>query len=96
MSRIHLHCCVTCRSKYEQLSKVKTDATKGLKGGIDTRRMFDNVMKKYDRDESSFVRIPTCTIANPSEEVTKEENKPAITAKTVKQSKKRRIIRKPK
>ena len=90
----------TCRSRYEQLSKVKTDATKGLKGGIDTKRMFDNVMKKYDRDESSFVRVPTCTIASSSEiavqEELQQEDKPAKTAKTVKSSKKRRIIRKAK
>ena len=38
------------RSTYEKLSKEKSDPTKGKKGGVNTRRMFDNVIKKYEKE----------------------------------------------
>ena len=74
------------RSLYEKKSKEKSDPTKGKKGGVDTRRMFDNVIKKYEKEYISSMRLPICEIQK--NEVMKKESHPER-----KSSKKKRLIR---
>lgn len=74
------------RSEYEKKSKEKSDPTKGKRGGVDTRRMYDNVLRKYEKEYANNGFIPTCQIQ--SNVVMKEEStsvKPQV--------KKKRLIR---
>ena len=75
------------RSEYEKKSKEKSDPTKGKKGVVDTHRMYENVVKKYEKDFAAIPRLPICEIQSNvvmrSEEPTVEETKP----------KKKRLIR---
>lgn len=70
---------------YEKKSKEKSDPTKGKKGGVDTRRMFDNVIKKYEKEYGTSIRLPICEIQR--NEVVREEVRPE------KRPKKKRLIR---
>ena len=77
------------RSSYEKLSEKKTEPTKGKLGGVNTKRMFDNVLRKYEKEMSQSLIIPTCQIPV-AEEV---KDKPAVQNKYGKKAMKRRIIR---
>lgn len=79
------------RSTYEKLSKEKSDPTKGKKGGVNTRRMFDNVIKKYEKELGKAHLLPSCQL--PVNEVVKEET--IEPNKYSKKTTKRRLIRRP-
>ncbi len=52
---------ITSRSNWRQLFGKKSDATKGIRGGTDTRKLFDKAMKKY-QSEALPGTLPACQV----------------------------------
>ncbi|KAK8816770.1 hypothetical protein WA577_002167 [Blastocystis sp. JDR] len=48
-------------SNWRQLFGKKSDATKGIRGGTDTRKLFDKAMKKY-QSEALPGTLPACQV----------------------------------
>ncbi len=71
------------RSEYKLLYGKKSDATKGIRGGVDTKKIFDRMMKKY-ASEALPGTLPFCK---------PQETTDASEQKEVKKEVKRRIIR---
>lgn len=49
------------KSFYALKSREKSDPTKGKRGGPDTAKMYDKVIRKYEGDYSGINRVPMCS-----------------------------------
>ena len=75
-------CVFIGRSEYKLLYGKKSDATKGIRGGVDTKKIFDRMMKYAS--EALPGTLPFCK---------PQETTDASEQKEVKKEVKRRIIR---
>lgn len=50
------------RSIYQIRSTEKSDPTKGKKGGVNTKKMYERVIKKYESEFATTYRLPICTL----------------------------------
>ena len=56
------------RSFYALKSREKSDPTKGKRGGPDTAKMFEKVLRKFEGDYSDVSRVPMCSSIQPTVE----------------------------
>lgn len=56
------------RSFYALKSREKSDPTKGKRGGPDTAKMFEKVLRKFEAEYSDVSRIPMCSSVQPTVE----------------------------
>lgn len=75
------------RSIYQLRSKVKGDPILGKKGGVNTKKMYDRVIKKYESEFATTYRLPICTVQS-STQIVPEKKTP------VQKGGKKRIVRK--
>ena len=56
------------KSFYALKSREKSDPTKGKRGGPDTAKMFEKVLRKFEAEYSDVSRIPMCSSVQPTVE----------------------------
>ena len=49
------------RSFYALRSKEKSDPTRGKRGGVDTAKMYEKALKKYESETTGRNQIPLCS-----------------------------------
>ena len=52
---------VTTRSFYALRSKEKSDPTRGKRGGVDTAKMYEKALKKYESETTGRNQVPLCS-----------------------------------
>ena len=49
------------RSQYAIRSKEKSDPTRGIKGGVNTAKIFDRSFKQYESENKGMARLELCS-----------------------------------